>query len=119
MKSGFPALKTSRALAWTQIHEPVLARSLKTLKPLSPVFITAQRHGESKQQNAFRTTRRETLKRGACTRLQGRLTPDVVVGAVHHVCRVDEVVARALHAELHFVVTQNHLPSVEPQGLRR
>ncbi|TNN47054.1 hypothetical protein EYF80_042728 [Liparis tanakae] len=42
MKSGLPALKTSRAFAWTQIHAPVLDRSLKTVKPLSPVFITGR-----------------------------------------------------------------------------
>lgn len=41
-KSGFPSLKTSLALAWTQSHIPFLVSSLKTVKPLSPVFITGQ-----------------------------------------------------------------------------
>lgn len=40
MKSGFPPLKTNLALDWTQTHFPVLVRSLKTVKPVSPVFIT-------------------------------------------------------------------------------
>lgn len=40
MKSGFPPLKTSLALDWTHTHVPLLASSLKTVKPLSPVFIT-------------------------------------------------------------------------------
>lgn len=40
MKSGFPPLKTSLALDWTHTHVPLLASSLKAVKPLSPVFIT-------------------------------------------------------------------------------
>lgn len=40
MKSGFPPLKITLALAWTHTHVPPLASSLKTVKPLSPVFIT-------------------------------------------------------------------------------
>lgn len=41
MKSGRWPLKTSLALAWTQTQVPVLVSSLKMVKPLSPVFITA------------------------------------------------------------------------------
>lgn len=40
-------------------------------------------------------------------------TFQVVVGAVHHVGGVDEVVAGSLHADLQLVVAQNHLPSVD------
>lgn len=39
------------------------------------------------------------------------LTPDVVVGAVHHVCGVDEVVAGAFHTQLNFIVTQDNFAS--------
>lgn len=108
-KSGFPPLKTSLALAWTHTHKPLLDRSLKTLKPVSPVFITDM-------------TRRDRIYRLVYTRVglvskmfkaSVWLTSDVVVGAEHHVCRVDEVVARAFHRDFHFTVTQNHPSSVQ------
>lgn len=108
-KSGFPPLKTSLALAWTHTHKPLLDRSLKTLKPVSPVFITDM-------------TRRDRIYRHVYTRVglvtkmfkaSVWLTSDVVVGAEHHVCRVDEVVARTFHRDLHFTVTQNHPSSVQ------
>lgn len=38
---------------------------------------------------------------------------DVLVGAVHHVGSVDELVPRALHAHLHLRVTQDHLTPAE------
>lgn len=48
-----------------------------------------------------------------CVKRGSGLTSDMVVGAVHHVSSVDEVVAWTFHTELHFIVTQNHLPSEE------
>lgn len=40
-----------------------------------------------------------------------RLTPDVCVCAVHHVCGVDEVVARTLHDQLQLGEAQDQFPS--------
>lgn len=46
------------------------------------------------------------------------LTPDVVVGAVHHVCGVDEVVAGAFHAQLHLVVAQHDFTSADQNNVK-
>lgn len=40
-----------------------------------------------------------------------RLTPDVCVCAVHHVCGMDEIVARTLPDQLHLREAQDQLPS--------
>lgn len=108
MKSGFPSLKTTLALAWTQIHEPFLVSSLKTVKPLSPVFITEFNREEPSSLICYQTF-------GSKSKVVERpeRTPDVVVGAVHHVRGVDEVVAGAFHTQLDFIVTQNHFASRE------
>lgn len=44
MKSGLPPLKTILADAWTHNQCPVLVKSLKNVKPLSPVLITESKN---------------------------------------------------------------------------
>lgn len=43
--------------------------------------------------------------------LREELTPHVVVGTVHHVGSVDELITRALFDQLYLSITQNQLPS--------
>lgn len=43
MKSGLPPLKISLALDFTHTQLPDLLRSLKTVRPVSPVLITGKK----------------------------------------------------------------------------
>lgn len=135
MQSGWPPRNTKWALDCTHSQPARLVSSRNTVSPLSPVRITAEREArslwsratpcpprdpgnpprarDSGRPGAPETCGTSSLPGPGWTGVPPKLTACVILGAVHGVGHVDELVAGSLSAEFAVRVAQDHLASAE------